>query len=343
MSKIFGFTLIRNGLKYDYPFRECFTSLAGICERIYVALGKSEDGTEAAVRSLAKIREIPTVWDENLRKSGLILSEQVNTALKTLRAEESTGWAFHLQADELIAEHEYEQIRRDFAQAEAEGCDAVSFRYLHFWQAFDRIAFAKRWYAHEVRAIRVDSAAESYGDAQGFRNYRKVFQSDAHIFHYGHVRAADAYERKKKDFHRWWHSDEEMRKIIAKGERNDKVEPSLPYLGPHPRAMADRILRSREKRPAILIYGKPEDYPERLRKGLLVEKQEWTMDFARLRSADPTTTVVLAPLSWLEHIMLGFRYVSRAPSSMLSLQARPWTAEFAAIMRLSAKGFTVDY
>src|SRR5690349_15042464 len=99
--RLFGFTLLRNGVVYDYPFLESLGSLSGICERVYLALGKSDDGTEAAIAPLAgKLRITPTVWDENLRKSGLILSQQTNIALAALRQEarEVSDWGFYLQA-----------------------------------------------------------------------------------------------------------------------------------------------------------------------------------------------------------------------------------------------------
>ncbi len=240
-TKIYGFTLLRNAIKYDYPYKESFESLSGIAEKIYLALGASEDGTEAEVAKIPYIVSIPTVWDESLRKGGTILSQQTNIALKKLRETEIDGWAFHLQADELISDLEYKQILNDFAQAENEGCDAVSFRYLHFWQNYDQVAYAKRWYPQEIRAIRVKCEAESYGDAQSFKPVKKIFYSNAHILHYGHVREKSAYEKKKKEFHHWWHSDEEMKKVISKGEKNDDLEPSLRYLGPHPKAIQNRI------------------------------------------------------------------------------------------------------
>ena len=49
---IYGFTLLRNGVKYDYSFRECLKSLEPICKSVYLALGESEDDTKGAVADL---------------------------------------------------------------------------------------------------------------------------------------------------------------------------------------------------------------------------------------------------------------------------------------------------
>ena len=341
--KIYGFTLLRNAIKYDYPFQESLQSLAGICDRIYVAVGKGEDETEQLTKKIPKVESIPTIWDENLRESGLILSQQANIALNELRKNHPSGWAIHLQADEVIAAHEYDQILSDFKKAEAEGCDAVSFRYLHFWHSYDRVAFLKRWYSQEIRAIKVEGKAASYGDAQSFTPNSKVYFSDAHIFHYGHVRDAAAYERKKNDFHRWWHNDSEMKQIISKSKKNDRVEPSLFYLGPHPKAMKEKINRQNSPREKLLIYGDKNLYPKRFLEGINVKNILWTLDFKKVMSEQIENVVILQPLTFLENLKTAWKFRSHVPNKMQWREGREWTLEFKAIMLLSEKGFSVDY
>ncbi len=142
---LYGFTLLRNGVKYDYPFRESLRSLVELCGEVYVALGQSEDGTEASLDGINHLKLIHTVWDEGLRRSGLVLSAQTNIALDALRRAHPKGWAVYLQADEVLHEAEFAKLRADIYAAEEQGCDAVSFRYLHFWQSYDRLAISPRW------------------------------------------------------------------------------------------------------------------------------------------------------------------------------------------------------
>jgi hypothetical protein len=339
--ELYGFTLLRNGIKYDYPFRESLSALSQLCREVYVALGSSEDGTERALEPYPNLVITPTVWDENLRQSGVILSQQTNIALAALRARRSTGWAIYLQADEVLDDAEFPLIRRDLARAEAEGCDAVSFRYLHFWQSYERIAVAPRWYPQEIRAIRVDSALESYGDAQSFRTAKKVFASDAHVFHYGHVREQAAYARKLKDFHRWWHSDEELPKIWARGEKKDKKEKTLPYLGPHPSFMASRIPPAPKTEPCtLLVYGEASDLPAAFWQR--VEAQlEFTLNPRDLLRRRPEDSVCLRPLPWpYRWFSFGKRH-SRVGRGMGSPQARPWTPEFRTLLLFSERGISV--
>lgn len=342
MQPLHGFTLLRNGLKYDYPFRESIAGLRALCGDVVVAVGASEDGTEAAVAKLG-VEGVPTVWDESKRQGGTILSEQTNIALAALRQRRpGPGWAFYLQADEAISERDFNRIRADLARAEAAGCDAVSFRYLHFWQSYERVAVGKRWYPQEIRCVRLDSAIESYGDAQSFRGWTKRFESDAVIYHYGHVREAGAYDRKKKDFHRWWHKDAELAAVIARGEKSDQREETLAYLGPHPASMRERIGALTPSRAGdVLVLGKREDYaPDflaRVRASLT-----WTEEEMKLFERKPEDVVLLRKLSPFPFMLSMGKLKSRVPARMASPQAREWSAEFQALLRFSEKGVRVD-
>lgn len=44
--RVAGFTIIRNILRFDYPFRESILSALPLCEVFFVGLGDSDDGTE---------------------------------------------------------------------------------------------------------------------------------------------------------------------------------------------------------------------------------------------------------------------------------------------------------
>lgn len=340
--KLYGFTILRNGLKYDYPFLESLRSLAALCEEVYVALGKSDDGTEKMLGEIGNLVIIPTVWDENLRQSGLILSQQTNIALEALRARHPQGWGIYLQADEVLNERDFARIRADVEAADAAGADALSFRYLHFWQSYHQIAIDRRWYPQEIRAIKLDSAAVSYGDAQSFQRVGQRYESDATVYHYGHVREAGAYERKKSDFHRWWHGDDEMKKVLARGEKKFAHEPTLPYFGPQPSFMRERIGASFtpvSQKPA-LVYGEADKFSSLLPR--VRARLHWTSRAAKLLKADRESTVLLenVPL-WARVLSLG-ALKSSVPRRMRSPQAREWTPEFQAVMRFSEKGIYVD-
>src|SRR5213078_323746 len=106
--KVSGFTFCRNAVRYDYPLVESIRSILPIVDEFIVNVGRCDDGTLELVRSIGdpKIRMIESVWDETLRKDGLIYSQQTNIAL----AQCTGDWAFYLQADEVVHEGDLPKI-----------------------------------------------------------------------------------------------------------------------------------------------------------------------------------------------------------------------------------------
>src|SRR5207245_5640732 len=100
--KVSGFTFCRNAVRYDYPVVEAIRSILPIVDEFVVNVGRCEDGTLELVRSIGdpKIRIVESVWDETLRKDGLIYSQQTNIALARCTGD----WAFYLKPDEVIPE-----------------------------------------------------------------------------------------------------------------------------------------------------------------------------------------------------------------------------------------------
>ena len=72
--KVSGFTFCRNVVKYDYPVVESIRSILPIVDEFIVNVGRCEDGTLELIRSIGdpKIRIVESVWDESLKKDGLI-------------------------------------------------------------------------------------------------------------------------------------------------------------------------------------------------------------------------------------------------------------------------------
>ena len=112
---ISGFSYIRNGFKYQYPFLQSIQTLLLFCDEVVVAVGQSTDGTWEALGELQKnnpqLQLIDTVWDEKLRQSGKVFAQQANIALRACTGD----WIFHLQADELIHQNDIPLIKKTIA------------------------------------------------------------------------------------------------------------------------------------------------------------------------------------------------------------------------------------
>jgi hypothetical protein len=212
---ISGFTFIRNGVKYDYPFEESLRSLLPLVDELVVNVGVGEDETLSRVKALAasdpKIRIFESVWDESLRKGGLILSQQTNLAIQQCKG----NWGIYLQADEVLHEEDYPLIREAIARAsQREEVDGIIFRYVHFYGDFFVVNRNTTAYRHEVRCIRLNRGIVSWKDAQGFRRKAgekfeklRVIRTPARIFHYGWVRPPEVMREKTIAFDKLYHAD----------------------------------------------------------------------------------------------------------------------------------------
>lgn len=329
-----GFSLLRNGIKYDYPFIESLSSLQGLCEDVFLALGDSEDDTEEKLKELAPLEVIPTKWDPALMgDGGQILSQQTNIALEAARGSRSSenSWGFYLQTDELIHEADIQRIKEDIAEAEASGCDAVRFRYYHFWLNHNQVAISKRWYPQEVRAIRLDSNIRSHGDAQGFSGIGKVFESDVTIYHYGHVREEEKRQAKQELLMKMIRPGDKLSKYMKRESRDFNQTETLPFYGPHPKWMRERIERfgdhfSLEAKDVLKIYDP---------NSLLTPKAKAHIKAKKIENVSERSEsdISFEPSFWQK---IGLK--RKFPCSMKSPLARHWGPEEKLYFQLWSQG-----
>jgi hypothetical protein len=243
--KVSGFTFVRNGVKYDYPFLESINSLLPICDEIVVAVGQSEDDTLERIKLLnsSKIKILDTKWDESIRKGGTILSQQTNLALDQVVGD----WGIYLQADEVLHEKDYQSINEAMSRyKDAKEVEGILFNYKHFYGGYNYVGNSRQWYRHEIRIVRPNIGIRSWGDAQGFRiNGKKLHVKliDAEIYHYGWVKQPEIQQLKQKTFSKFWHSDEWINQHVGTIiEYNyNKGGKLTRYEGTHPSIMEERI------------------------------------------------------------------------------------------------------
>lgn len=256
-KKITGFTYVRNGFIYGYPFLQSIQSLLPLVDEMIVVVGDSEDGTREAIVDLSteKIKIIDTIWDQDIRKSGKIFALQSNLGLDSVQS----NWAFHIQADEVLHERDYENIKQKIAEADArEDVDGLLFPFLHFWGDYEHIRDSRRVHPFEIRAFKTKKFIRAYKDSQGFRIFSSpqsyeageagqklnVLLCAANFYHYSYSR--HPYLMKKKDnyFQRFWHDDDWL-KSLPKEDLFDfnQVDRLSKYTSSHPAVMAETIAK----------------------------------------------------------------------------------------------------
>jgi hypothetical protein len=246
--KVCGFTIIRNGILYDYPVVESIRSILPICDHFIVAVGDSEDKTIQLIQRIdsPKIEIVETVWDMNQRKGGRTLAIETDKAFQIIP--DDYDWAIYLQADEVIHEESLPVIKQGMLQylpdAKVEG---LLLKYYHFYGSYEYVGKAYSWCRREVRVIRNRKDIFSYRDAQGFRRKPnrklRVRLLDAYVYHYSWVKNPIAQQKKVESFHKLWHDDHWIEKNVIKAEEFDygDTEELMLFTGTHPLVMTERI------------------------------------------------------------------------------------------------------
>jgi glycosyltransferase involved in cell wall biosynthesis len=251
--KISAFSICRNAVKFDYPIVEVIRSALPLVDEFVVNIGQSDDGTRHRIASMGseKIQIVDSVWDDTMKKDGLLFSHQTNIAL----ARCSGDWALYLQADEVLHERDYEAIhaslRRELSNPAVLG---FTFRYLHFYGDYRS---CNPWFYHRaVRIIRNDGQVESCGDAVGFwlktdRGYLqsvhkgRLRPSGGTIYHYGWVKPARVLLEKFRYQVARHHGDqpgpEQARMLAQHAYEFEEYDIMKNFTGRHPAVMGDRV------------------------------------------------------------------------------------------------------
>ena len=246
--KVAGFTFIKNAIIYDYPIVEAINSILPICDEVYVALGKSDDETEALIIAInpEKIKILKTLWDENLKQGGQVLAVETNKAFQAIP--NYYDWCFYIQGDEAVHEKYLPVINQAMLHFKSNNSvDGLLFKYLHFYGSYDYVGNSSGWYKNEIRVIKNNKKIYSYKDAQGFRknNNEKlnVKPIDAYIYHYGWVKNPKAMQRKQEELNKLWHDDNWIEKNVLKVEEFDysQIDSLMKFTDTHPKVMLQRI------------------------------------------------------------------------------------------------------
>ena len=241
--KVSGFTFLRNGQMFGYPFVASIRSLLPIVDEFVVALGPCEDDTEKMLREIGdpKIHIIPTRWNERLRPDysvkGFVYGQQKSIALFNCTGD----WAFYLEADEVVHENDLPKIRAAMEKNLGdERVEALAFDYLHFYGNANTYVWSPGWYRSEVRILR--NTIPAWSSESLFFNvvvdhkrsrYPRAAHTGATIYHYGWVRGEAQMNLKSAAVLKYWQNRPEAAADYA------QIDPATLKLftGSHPQVM----------------------------------------------------------------------------------------------------------
>jgi hypothetical protein len=271
--KVSGFTFLRNGQKFGYPFVASIRSILPIVDEFVIALGPCDDDTEKMLRAIGdpKIRIIPTQWNERIQPDysvkGFVYGQQKSIALFNCTGD----WAFYLEADEVVHENDLPKIRAAMERyLDDARVEALAFDYLHFYGNANTYAWSPGWYRSEVRIIR--NTIPAWGPEGLFfivlekhkkGRYPRAAHTGATIYHYGWVRSREQMDLKISATHKFWDGqqipatdysqiDPATLKLFT-GTHPKVVQDWLPKAGGIFRADPNHKLTSREKKHRLML------------------------------------------------------------------------------------------
>lgn len=257
--KVAGFTYVRNGFHFDYPFLESIQSVLPIVDEFIAVVGDSHDGTREAIKALnnEKVKIVDTVWDEQMRTGGYIFAQQANIGLDNISKD--ADWIISIQADEVIHEKDYELIRKAMQnEIENKTVDGFLFDFINFFGDYEHYAPSRRYHQKEIRIIRNDPRIRSYKDSQGFRRFNDpvnaahekgeklhVKKIDAAVYHYSYVKKPQTQLQKHIEFGNRWQPDDKWIEDFKTQNKDGYNYNSIDYLkkfrGTHPAIMRPKI------------------------------------------------------------------------------------------------------
>jgi glycosyltransferase involved in cell wall biosynthesis len=250
--KISGFTYVRNGITYQYPFIASIKSLLPIVDEMIVVVGDSNDGTRESIAAIdsSKIKIIDTIWDPTLNEGGKIYALQANTGLEASNGD----WLIHIQADEVIHEKVIQKLKEAIIINDPfEEVDGLLLPFYHFWGDYKYIRTTRKTHRFEIRAFRNKGVVKSFRDSQGFRKYKSessykngdkgwklnVVKIEVPIYHYSYTRNPKLMKAKSITFDSFYSS--KIRKDENIPFDYNQIDKIVNFNGEHPIYMKEII------------------------------------------------------------------------------------------------------
>ena len=254
--RVSGLNIIKNGVRFDYPFREAIRSALPLCDEFIVVVGKSDDGTLESLQELAepKVRVVETEWSDKVRPQAHVLAQQTNIGLHMC----SGDWVLNIQANEVLHEASLPVLKETMQRhLDDPRVEALLFEYLDFWGDYHHVVpvYPHR-FKYVPRILRPYIGTYAIRDAMsvavfdGFSRkgrYPGAVDTGQDIFRYGNVRGTTAYaDKQDNSVHRKGIDDGRPRDRAGLG----RVFPRSfikSFTGTHPAVMAGRIERFDER------------------------------------------------------------------------------------------------
>lgn len=238
-----GSVCIRNGEELDFCWRECINSLLPVCDVVSVCDGESTDGTQEIIRDWLtrepKLSLCVYPWPDPKGDPDFWV-KWLNYAREHVAAD----WHLQLDADEILHEKCYDEVRKFIGKAQR---SAVVTRY-NFWQDHrhtiqEGICLGKR--VVRLAPQNVWMASDGYHHL-GVRCAEMSVPTNIEIYHYGFIRKREPFFKKERRLQNYFFNSYDPRlEAVETKEGNWMEDPSVgdyrghldDFTGTHPQAI----------------------------------------------------------------------------------------------------------
>lgn len=232
-----GLTLIRNGNRLRYPWKQCISSLDTLCDQVIVNCDvSSDDGTAEDLNSFCSVshhtKVCASAWDMDNTGDGRELAYQVNIMLPYVPRD---AWVVYMQADEMIHEKDFENLHKFIHDVSSHVSQIELFR-TYFWRDLQhRLSKEEIWLGRIFRA----GTHEVGGDGMYLvRKQGDVIRSPFWIYHYSRIGSEKDITNRVRTLDRLFHPEEEVQ-AYQDFQYGDQRGNLLEYGGTHPKGIEE--------------------------------------------------------------------------------------------------------
>ncbi len=250
--QVSGLSILKNAIRFDYPFQESIRSALPLCDEFVVVVGRSEDGTLEAVRTMnePKLRIVETEWSDKVQPRRHVVAQQTNIGLHMCRGD----WVVYLQANEMLHESSLPALEQTMQRyADDRGVEALVLEFLDFWGDYGHVVpvYPHR-FKYVPRIVKPYVGTYAIRDAMGVAvfdgfsrkgRYPRAVDTGQDLFRYGNVRNGEVFADKQQNASHL--SDGRGNEPLGKNDLYTIIPRSFvaPYQGSHPAVMAGRVAR----------------------------------------------------------------------------------------------------
>lgn len=237
--KLTGITLVRNGERLGYPYKECINSLLNLCDEVVVNTDPNfpnYDGTADEINNLRfshpngkNLIWFTSNWDMSNTGDGSELAKQANKILPYVI---DSDWIIYLQADELIHEKDMHHLRTYLEKVPSSVSQVELFR-TYFWKDLDT-----RAPEHELYLGRVFKSGTHTIGGDGMyliREQGEVIRSLYTIYHYSRMGPEEKVIKRVKNLDSLFHDNIEDTPTFSYNTETTLVN----FSGTHPQGIQE--------------------------------------------------------------------------------------------------------